>query len=67
MPTITLSSLSIGYRLKGGSKVVAGGIDASLHGGELTCLIGANGAGKSTLLKTMAAFLPKLDGHIYKR
>lgn len=65
MPTITLSSLSIGYRLKGGSKVVAGGIDASLHGGELTCLIGANGAGKSTLLKTMAAFLPKLDGHIY--
>lgn len=65
MATITLSSLSIGYRLRGGDKVIAAGIDASLHEGELTCLIGANGAGKSTLLKTLAAFLPKLGGDIY--
>lgn len=65
MPTVTLSSLSIGYRLRGGDKVVAAGINASLHAGELTCLIGANGAGKSTLLKTLAAFLPKLGGSIY--
>ena len=65
MPTVTLSSLSIGYRLHGGDKVVAAGINASLHAGELTCLIGANGAGKSTLLKTLAAFLPKLGGSIY--
>lgn len=65
MPTVTLSSLSIGYRLRGGDKVVAAGINASLHAGELTCLIGANGAGKSTLLKTHAAFLPKLGGSIY--
>ena len=65
MSSITLSSLTIGYRLKGGCKAVAAGIDASLHDGELTCLVGANGAGKSTLLKTMAAFLPKLGGNIY--
>ena len=65
MPTVTLSSRSIGYRLRGGDKVVAAGINASLHAGELTCLIGANGAGKSTLLKTLAAFLPKLGGSIY--
>ena len=65
MPTVTLSSLSIGYRLRGGDKVVAAGINASLHAGELTCPIGANGAGKSTLLKTLAAFLPKLGGSIY--
>lgn len=65
MTSVTLSSLSIGYRVKGGVKTVAAGIDVSLRGGELTCLIGANGAGKSTLLKTLAGFLPKLGGSIY--
>ena len=65
MTSVTLSSLSIGYRVKGGVKTVAAGIDISLRGGELTCLIGANGAGKSTLLKTLAGFLPKLGGSIY--
>ena len=63
--SVSLSSLSIGYRVKGGVKTVASGIDVSLRGGELTCLIGANGAGKSTLLKTLAGFLPKLGGSIY--
>ena len=63
--SVSLSSLSIGYRVKGGVKTVASGIDISLRGGELTCLIGANGAGKSTLLKTLAGFLPKLGGSIY--
>ncbi len=65
MCQITLSSLSIGYRVKGGDKVVARGVDVSLRAGELTCLIGANGAGKSTLLKTLAGFLPRLGGGIY--
>ena len=65
MCQITLSSLSIGYRVKGGDKVVARGVDVALRAGELTCLIGANGAGKSTLLKTLAGFLPKLGGSIY--
>ena len=65
MCQITLSSLSIGYRVKGGDKVVARGVDVALRAGELTCLIGANGAGKSTLLKTLAGFLPKLGGGIY--
>ena len=65
MSSITLSSLSIGYRQKGGCKTVASGIDATLCGGELTCLIGQNGAGKSTLLRTLAAFQPVLGGHIY--
>ena len=65
MESISLTGLSIGYHIKGGNKIVADGIDVSLRGGELTCLIGSNGAGKSTLLKTLAGFLPKLAGNIF--
>ena len=43
------------------------GINAELHKGRLTCLIGANGAGKSTLLRTISAFQPKLGGDIIIR
>ena len=65
MTSVSLSCLSIGYRVKDGFRTVVSGIDVSLRDGELTCLIGANGAGKSTLLKTLAGFLPKLGGNIY--
>ena len=34
------------------------GLDFSLSGGELTCLLGCNGAGKSTLLRTLAGMQP---------
>ena len=63
--TIILNDLSIGYREKGGkTKVISTHINATLHGGTLTCLLGANGAGKSTLLRTLSAFLPQLEGNI---
>ena len=62
--TIRLSNLSIGYRGKNGTRVVAAGISAAIRSGELTCLLGANGVGKSTLLRTLAAFQPKLDGKV---
>lgn len=55
-----LKDLTIGY----GDIEVSRSINATLHGGELTCLLGANGAGKSTLLRTMAAFQPALKGTI---
>lgn len=63
--TIRLSQLSIGYRSKSGTHVVAAGINSSIRSGELTCLLGANGVGKSTLLRTLSAFQPKLDGEIF--
>jgi iron complex transport system ATP-binding protein len=56
--------LSIGYRGKNGTRVVAAGINAAIRSGELTCLLGANGVGKSTLLRTLSAFQPKLDGDV---
>lgn len=62
--TIILEDLTIGYHSKKQHRVVTKSLNASLLGGELTCLIGANGVGKSTLLRTLAAFQPPLSGKI---
>jgi iron complex transport system ATP-binding protein len=62
---IELKDLTIGYAQKNNTKVVASGINATLHSGRLTCLIGANGIGKSTLLRTLSAFQPSLSGEIF--
>ncbi len=62
--TIILKNLSIGYRTKAGTRVVAEGLQAAVCSGELTCLLGANGIGKSTLLRTLSAFQPALSGEI---
>ena len=62
---IELKELTIGYAQKNNTKVVASGINATLHSGRLTCLIGANGIGKSTLLRTLSAFQPSLSGEIF--
>ena len=62
--TIQLQSLAIGYRSKKSTKVVADRLTATIHSGELTCLLGANGVGKSTLLRTLSAFQPRLSGDI---
>lgn len=63
--TIRLNNLYTGYHVKGGNKVVAQNINASLYDSELTCLLGVNGSGKSTLLRTLSAFQPALQGEIY--
>ena len=62
--SVELTDLSIGYRTKQGKKVVASHIEARIHRGRLTCLLGENGVGKSTLLRTLAAFQPPLSGQI---
>ena len=62
--TIRLRDLSIGYSDKHNSKRVAEHLNASIHSGELTCLLGTNGVGKSTLLRTLSAFQPPLGGTI---
>ena len=62
--SIELKDLSTGYKLKGGDKVIASGLNATLNSGEMTCLLGPNGAGKSTLLRTLAAFQPALSGEV---
>ena len=61
---VELRQLCIGYQSKKKTRVVAKGINATIHQGELTCLLGANGVGKSTLLRTLSTFQPKLGGDI---
>lgn len=46
--------IATGYRQGKQLTEVHQGLDFSLSGGELTCLLGCNGAGKSTLLRTLA-------------
>ncbi len=66
MVTIELQSLCIGYKNgKNSVNIVADNINAKIHSGELTCLLGANGVGKSTLLKTLSGFQPKISGSIF--
>ena len=43
---------------------MANHLRAALQCGELTCLLGRNGVGKSTLLRTLAGFLPALEGDV---
>jgi iron complex transport system ATP-binding protein len=50
----------VGYR----RHAVLSDISATLHAGELACLIGPNGIGKSTLLRTLARAQPRLTGEI---
>lgn len=65
METIQLNHLTIGYRTKkGATKTVMEDINASIHSGQLTCLMGENGVGKSTLLRTLSAFQPALSGEV---
>ena len=64
MESVILQHLSIGYTVKGQQHVVAADLNAAIHSGQLTCLLGRNGVGKSTLLRTLAAFQPSLAGGI---
>ena len=62
--TIILQNVAIGYHSSKQNRVIAQSLNASLHKGELTCLIGANGTGKSTLLRTISGFQSPLSGEI---
>jgi iron complex transport system ATP-binding protein len=62
--TVVLRSLSIGYRTKQQTRVVARDMNAAISCGLLTCLLGENGVGKSTLLRTLAGFQPALGGTV---
>ena len=65
MSSITLSNLSVGYQHpRRTPTTVLAQLNATLHAGQLTCLVGANGIGKSTLLRTLAAFQPPISGQM---
>lgn len=65
MSSITLRNLSVGYQHpRRTPTTVLAQLNATLHAGQLTCLVGANGIGKSTLLRTLAAFQPPISGQM---
>lgn len=64
-PALQADGLSVGYgRPPRRTHAVLSGIDATLHAGELACLIGPNGSGKSTLLRSLSRFQPLLAGDV---
>lgn len=62
--SIRLRKLCVGYREGRTLRRVVGPLTVSLHGGELTCLLGSNGVGKSTLLRTLSGYQPSLSGEM---
>lgn len=62
--TIQTQALSIGYKSKSETKVIAQDINLALSKGKLIALVGENGVGKSTLLKTLTGIIPPIQGEI---
>ena len=62
--TMAIENMSVGYRVKGGNKVVATLRDVELNRGEMVCLLGKDGVGKSSLLRTLCAKQPALAGSV---
>ena len=62
---IELQSVSTGYFTARNRISIQKNISASLREGEFTCLLGPNGAGKTTLLRTLAGFIPPIDGTVF--
>ena len=59
------SNLSIGYKSKKSTVVIAENLNLNLSAGKLISLIGANGIGKSTLLRTITGIQEPLVGNVF--
>lgn len=58
---LTAEDLTIGYE----TRVLASGLNFSLHRGDALGIIGGNGTGKTTLLKTLLGEIRELDGKLH--
>lgn len=63
-PIIETKQLSVGYRHKATTKVIAHTISIQLQKGKLYTLVGANGIGKSTLLRTLSGIQKPLASNV---
>lgn len=63
---LNTKELYTGYKGKR-EKNISGNLNLSLNTSEVVCLLAPNGQGKTTLLKTLAGFLPPLEGDVYIR
>lgn len=58
-------NLTIGYKNKSNTTVIAKNLNIHLTSGKLIGLIGANGIGKSTLLKTITGIIKPVEGNVF--
>lgn len=61
---ITTNNLSIGYKTKKETMIVAHNLNLELTSGKLISLIGANGIGKSTFLRTVTGIQKPISGSV---
>lgn len=61
---IATNYLSIGYKNKKETIVIAKNLNLELTSGKLITLVGANGIGKSTLLRTLTGIQKPIDGEV---
>ena len=61
---LSTNNLSIGYKTKNATNLIAKNLNLNLRKGKLIALIGANGIGKSTLLKTITGIQKTLSGTV---
>ena len=61
---ISTHDLSIGYKTKRETIVIAKNLNLELTSGKLITLVGANGIGKSTLLRTLTGIQKPIDGEV---
>jgi iron complex transport system ATP-binding protein len=62
---IATKDLSIGYKTKKETVVIAKNLNLELTSGKLITLVGANGIGKSTLLRTLTGIQKPLTGEVF--
>jgi iron complex transport system ATP-binding protein len=62
---IATHDLSIGYKTKKETNVIAKNLNLELTSGKLITLVGANGIGKSTLLRTLTGIQKPLSGDVF--
>ena len=58
-------NLSIGYKTKKETTIVAKNLNLKLQKGKLIALIGGNGIGKSTLLRTVTGIQKPIEGSVF--
>lgn len=61
---LQLKNLHIGYKQKGGNKILLDQLNVNFEPGNLIALVGNNGTGKSTLIKTLSGMLDPLAGEV---
>jgi len=59
---VMLEARALGYGYPG--RPVGHGLDLSLGGGEVLCVLGPNGGGKTTLFRTLLGLLPAQAGEV---